>query len=307
MLLTMPETVGQVEEAFRMLGRGEAVNCPRQRGAVEGTVLNVMWALAPAVGAMGVKAYPIVRTDVTQGASFTFLLYGLPGGGLEAILEAGVLGQRRTGAASAVATKYLARPDSETLTIFGTGWQAESQVEAVAGVLPRLSHVLVVGRSRTRRDQFVEKAQRVLGVPVESADPEFAVREADVIVTATGAGEPIFDGSWLSAGTHVNAVGVNLAEKRELDAETLHRADRVVADSGEVARLESGDLFRNSFDFGHLEEMGEVVATGRTRDKREEDQITVFESHGLALQDLICAVGVLEMARERGIGSELPV
>lgn len=305
-LLTMPEAIEAVEEAFGLLGRGDAVNCPRRRGVARNAVLNVMWALAPTLGAMGVKVYPIVRTDVTQGASFTFLLYELPGGGLNAILEAGVLGQRRTGAASAVATKYLARPDSETLTVFGAGWQAESQVEAVAQVLPRLARVLVVGRSPERRDRFVEKMRARLSIPFETPDPESAVREANVLITATGSSEPLFDGAWLSPGVHVNAVGSNLAEKRELDAETLRRASRVVADSVEVARLEGGDLLRNSFEFGGLEELGALVA-GNAPGRQEANEITVFESHGLALEDLVCAARVLHRARELGVGVKLPM
>jgi alanine dehydrogenase len=304
--LTMPEAIEAVEEAFELLGRGAAVNCPRRRGVARDAVLNVMWALAPTLGAMGVKAYPIVRTDVTQGASFTFLTYNLPDGGLQAIFEAGVLGQRRTGATSAVATKYLADPDSETLTVFGAGWQAESQVEAVAQVLPRLSRVLVVGRSRERRDRFIEKLRSALGIPFETPGAEEAVREADVLITATGSSEPLFDGAWLSPGVHVNAVGSNLAEKREIDAETLRRASRVVADSIEVARLESGDLLRNGFDFRGLEELGAIVA-GSAPGRRGADEITVFESQGLALEDLTCAVRVLRRARERGVGMELPV
>jgi ornithine cyclodeaminase/alanine dehydrogenase len=305
-LLPIREAVEAVEDAFRLLGRGDALNCPRRRGTVRGAVLNVMWALAPSLGAMGVKVYPIVRADVTRGSSFTFLLYGLPDGGLEAILEADTLGQRRTGAASAIATKYLARQDSETLAIFGAGWQAESQVEAVAHVLPRLRRVLVVGRSPERRDRFIAEMRRRTGLPVEAAKPESAVRGSDVIITATGSSEPVFDGNWLVPGTHVNAVGSNFAEKRELDAEALHRADQVVVDSAEVARLESGDLLINGFDQERLKELGTIVA-GRAPGRRETNEITVFESHGLALQDLACAVRVLRRALELGAGAELPM
>jgi alanine dehydrogenase len=304
-LLTLPEAIEAVEEAFSLLGRGDAVNCPRRRGAAGDAVLNVMWALAPTFGAMGVKAYPIVRTDVTQGSSFTFIMYNLPDGGLDAIVQAGVLGQRRTGAASAVATKYLANRDSETLTVFGAGWQAESQIEAVAQVLPRVARVLVVSRSRDRRDRFIEKLRPRLDITFETPETEDAVREADVLITATGSSEPLFDGAWLSPGAHVNAVGSNFAQKREIDAETLRRASRVVADSIEVARLESGDLLRNSFDFQGLEELGAIVA-GRVPGRRGADEITVFESQGLALEDLACAVRVIRRARELGVGMELP-
>jgi alanine dehydrogenase len=303
-LLPIPEAVGAVEHAFKMLGLGEAVNCPRRRAKARGAVLNVMWAIAPALGVMGVKSYPIVRTDVTQGSSLTLVLYGLPDGKLEAIFEADTLGQRRTGAASAVATKYLARPESEVLAVFGAGWQAESQVTAVAQVLPRLRRVLVVGRSEQKRDKFVAKISSEVGLPVEGAASEEAVRAADVIITITGSAEPLFDGAWLKPGTHINAAGSNFADKRELDAETVRRAARVVADSAEVARLESGDLISNGFDWERLDELGSVVV-GEVPGRRTEKEITIFESQGLALEDLACAAEVLRRARAAGAGVAL--
>lgn len=305
-LLPILEAIESVEQGFQLLGTGEATNYPRQRGNSPGATLNVMWAMAPTLGAMGVKVYPIVRTDVTQGSSFTFLLYGLPEGKLEAVIEADTLGQRRTGAASAVATRHLARPESETLAIFGAGWQAESQVEAVVRVLPRLRRVFVVGRSVERRDRFIEKMRGNLKLPIAPAGPEEAVRAADVIITITGSSEPVFDGAWLREGTHVNAAGVSFPNKRELDSETLRRAARVVADSAESARIDGGDLFLNDFEWDRMEELGPIIA-GRLPGRRTEEEITVFESHGLALEDLVCAVKVLARARESGIGTELPI
>jgi alanine dehydrogenase len=305
-LLPVSEAIPAVEGAFKLLGLGEAVDCPRRRARAGGAVLNVMWAIAPTLGAMGVKSYPVVRTDVTQGSSLTFVMYGLPGGDLEAIIEVDTLGQRRTGAASAVATRYLARPESEVLTVFGAGWQAEGQVEAVVQSLPRLRKLLVVGRSEERRDRFVAKMRERFDLAVEGAAPEEAVRAADVLVTVTGSAEPLFDGAWLKPGTHINAAGSNYAEKRELDAETVRRADLVVADSAAVARVESGDLIRNDFDWRRLDELGSVVV-GEASGRRTQDEITIFESQGLALEDLVCAVRVLDKAREAGVGIELPV
>lgn len=305
-LLPILEAIESVEQGFQLLGTGEATNYPRQRGNSPGATLNVMWAMAPTLGAMGVKVYPIVRTDVTQGSSFTFLLYGLPEGKLEAVIEADTLGQRRTGAASAVATRHLARPESETLAIFGAGWQAESQVEAVVRALPRLRRVFVVGRSVERRDRFIEKMRGNLKLPIAPAGPEEAVRAADVIITITGSSEPVFDGAWLREGTHVNAAGVSFPNKRELDSETLRRAARVVANSAEAARIDGGDLLLNDFEWDRMEELGPIIA-GRLPGRRTEEEITVFESHGLALEDLVCAVKVLARARESGIGTELPI
>ncbi|QIN78502.1 ornithine cyclodeaminase family protein [Rubrobacter marinus] len=268
-LLPLPDAISSVEDAFGMLGSGEAVDHPRGRAQADGAVLNAMWAIAPTLGAMGIKSYPIVRSDVTQSSTSTFVLYGLPEGRLEAILEADTLGQRRTGAASAVATRRLARPESRVLTVFGAGWQAESQVAALARVLPNLERVLVVGRSEERRDRFVAKMGEALGVGVEAAEAEEAVRAADVLVTITGSADPLFDGAWLKPGAHINAAGSNFAGKRELDATTLQRADLVVADSSEVARLESGDLISNGFDWGRLHELGAVVVGAAPDDARK--------------------------------------
>lgn len=305
-LLTLPDAISAVEDAFGMLGSGEAADHPRGRAGAGGAVLNAMWAIAPTIGAMGVKSYPIVRSDVTQSSTSTFVLYNLPEGRLEAIMEADTLGQLRTGAASAVATKHLARPESKVLTVFGAGWQAESQVAALARVLPNLERVLVVGRSEERRDRFVAKMEENLGVTVEAADPEEAVRAADVLVTITGSTEPVFDGAWLEPGIHINAAGSNFAGKRELDEVAVGRAGLVVADSAEVARLESGDLISNGFDWGRLQEVGAVVV-GKAPGRRTQGEITLFESHGLALEDLACAAKVLDRARDAGAGAELPV
>ncbi len=305
-LLTLPDAISAVEDAFGMLGSGEAVDHPRGRAEAGGAVLNAMWAIAPAIGAMGIKSYPIVRSDVTQSSASTFVLYDLPEGRLEGMMEADTLGQLRTGAASAVATKYLARSESRALSVFGAGRQAESQVAALARVLPNLERVLVVGRSEERRDRFVEKTAKSLGVGVVAADPEEAVRAADVLVTITGSAEPVFDGAWIEPGTHINAAGSNFAMKRELDAVAVGRADLVVADSAEVARLESGDLISNGFDWGRLHELGAVVA-GEAPGRRTEAEITLFESHGLALEDLVCAQMVLDRAREAGIGTAISV
>jgi ornithine cyclodeaminase/alanine dehydrogenase len=290
-LLTIADSIDAVEEGFRLLGRGEAANFPRRRGVFENAILNVMWALAPPLGGMGEKVYPIVRSDVIQGSAFTFLLYGLPVGDLQAILEVNLLGQRRTGAASTVASRYVARPEGETLSIFGAGWQASSQVAAIAHALPALCQVLVV----ERQARFVQQLRAMTGLDVQVAEPRDAVGRADVLVTATGSAEPVFDGAWLRPGTHVNAVGSNFAGKRELDEQAIRRADVLVADSAEAARLETGDLLRNDFEWERLVELG-AIAAGLAPGRSSPEEITMFESHGLALEDLACPVRVTSRA-----------
>src|SRR5258706_6994284 len=146
-LLTMDEALAAVEDAFRAVAHGEAVNVPRQRGAMPGVTINVLCAISTALDATGVKCYPIVRQDITVGSSFTMLVYKISTGALIGVLEADALGQIRTGAASGVATKYLARPESRGMTLFGAGWQARSQLEAISRVLPRLERINLVERA----------------------------------------------------------------------------------------------------------------------------------------------------------------
>jgi alanine dehydrogenase len=304
-LLTIADSIDAVEEGFRLLGRGEAVNYPRRRGVFENAKLNVMWASAPPLGGMGVKVYPIVRSDVTQGSAFTFLLYGLPVRDLQVILGVNLLGQRRTGAASAVASRHGARPEGETLSLFGAGRQASSQVAAIAHALSALRQVLVVARSVERQARFVQQLRAMTGLDIQVAEPRDAVGRADVLVTATGSAEPVFDGGWLRPGTHVNGVGSNFAGNRELDEQEIRRADVVVADSAEAARLETGDLLRNDFEWEWLVELG-AIAAGLAPGRSSPEEITMFESHGLALEDLACAVRVTSRAKRERIGAPLP-
>ena len=304
-LLTTADSIDAMEEGFQFLGTGEAVNYAHRRGVFENAILNVRWVLAPPLGGMGVKVYPIIRSDVTQGSAFRFLLYGLPAGDLQAILETNLLGQRRTGAASAVASRYLARPKSETLSIFCAGWQASSQVVAIAHALPALRQVLVVARSVKRQLRFVQQLRALIGLNVQVAEPWDAVSRADVLVTATDSAEPVFDGAWLRPGMHVNAVGSNFAGKREFDEQAIRQADVVVADSGEAARLESGDLLRNDFEWERLVELG-AIAAGLAPGGSSPEEITIFKSHGLALEDLACVVRVTSRAKRERITAPLP-
>jgi ornithine cyclodeaminase/alanine dehydrogenase len=297
--LSTADAIECVERAFRLLARGEAVNAPRRRSRSGDAVLNVMWALAPSEGVMGVKAYPVVRAGVTQGAVLTLLVYAIDTGELVAMLKADRLGQIRTGAATAVASRAMARPESETLALFGAGFQAETQLRSLALVLPGLRSVRVVSRSAGRRDAFVARMRDELGVDVRAGDAEEAVREADVIVTATGAAEPLFDGEWVKPGTHVNAVGSNASEKREVDAALLNRSAVVVTDDREVAQLDCGDLLRNGWDPAAVPTLGELLL-GVTPGRRDADEITLFESQGLAIQDVVCAAHVLAGADGAG-------
>ena len=310
-LLSMDEAVAAVEAAFSSVATGRAANFPRQRSTHPAVTLNVLAAISEELDAAVVKSYPVVRRDVTVGSSFTVLVYRVSTGVLDGILEARMLGQIRTGAASAVAAKYMARPDSRTMTMFGVGFQAQAQVQAIAKALPALRRVSVVGRSLERAQRFRDDLMASTSLEVVVVeDVERAVAEADVVTTATGARRPLFDGGWLRPGVHVNAIGSNFAEKQELDATAVRRAGRIVVDDMEVARIESGDLItaeaQGALDWGSVRPLSDIVG-GLAPGRASSEEITLFESQGVALEDLAVACRVLERARQRGIGIELPI
>ncbi len=310
-LLTMDSALAAVEQTFRDWANAAAINVPRQRGFLPGVTMNTLSAISTALDAAGVKCYPIIRQDVTVSSSTTMLVYRISTGALIGLMEATTLGQIRTGAASGVATKYLARPDSRLMTMFGAGWQAETQLTAIARVLPKLERVNVISRSPGRARSFCQKMKPHVDVDLVAVDDaRTAVQEADVITTITGSATPVFDGRWLRPGAHINAAGSNFANKRELDTAAVKRAGGIVADDVALARLESGDLLgaeaEAGFDWSAVRPLSDVVA-GRAAGRASPDEITLFESHGLGLEDLAAACRVLDLARERGVGMEIPI
>lgn len=303
-LLDTDVAYSAADEAFRLLGTRDATNGVRQRTVHGAATVNVMAAVAPTLDLMGVKTYPVVRTDVTQGSAFTLQLFALATGELTAVLRAGTLGNRRTAAATAVATSVLARADSRALTVFGTGWVAREQVTATLHQRPGLEQVIAVGRSPERLTAFCTEMEQLAGVPVTPGDAEKAVRAADIVITATGSRTPVFDGSWLQPGTHVNAVGSNYAEKQEIDAATVASAGAIVVDDFDVARRDCGDLLLGLNDWSTVTSLGKVIA-GTANGRTSDTQITLFESQGLAILDLTAGGRVVALARENGTGVRL--
>ena len=303
-VLTVKDCVGWLEEAFRAYASGQGRNISRARVKHPGGTLHVLPAADLAADAIGLKAY----TSGRSGTRFSVLLYRASTGELLALLEADYLGQVRTGAASGVATKYLAREDARQLGVYGSGRQAASQVAAVAAVRP-LESITVWSRDPEHRARFAQEMSEQLGVPAQAANaPEEAARGQDVIVTMTTARDPVLLGEWLEPGVHVNAAGSNSLLRRELDDAAVQRAGLVVVDSRQQARIEAGDLLspaeRGVVEWDQLVELADVVAgTGQRRTSR--DEITLFESQGLGLEDVATAMRVYERAKAEGIGQEL--
>lgn len=306
-LLTMPIALEAVETAFRRLAGGEAVAHPRQRLHLEGkSYLHYMAAGDAAGGYMGMKIY----TSSREGLRFVVPLFNAESGEMLALIEADYLGQMRTGAATGVATKLLSRPDAKVVGIIGTGLQARTQLEAVAAVR-RIERVLAYGRDAQRREEFAREMTLKLGLRIEATKSlEEVASAADILVTATTASQPIVKGEWLKPGTHINAIGANFPHKRELDAAAVSRADVIFVDSLEQSKTEAGDLIHafesNAARWDTLRELAELVA-GRVSGRSAREQITLFKSNGLSIEDIVTAGRVYELAREKGIGAEVRI
>ena len=307
-LLTMKDALACVDEAFRLLASGDAMNKPRQRVRADKLMLHVLPAGSSALGYVGLKAY----TTGPSGARFYFLMFDAASGELVSLMEADRLGQIRTGAASGVATRYLAREAASRVGIYGTGWQARSQLEAIV-VVRSIESVVAYGRNQERREKFCEEMSETLGLPVTPCDsPEAVAADADVdiIVTVTNSREPVLRGEWLRPGQHINAAGSNNLRRLEIDADAVTSSSFIATDSVEQAKIECGDLAdvveSGGISWDDVHELADVVA-GNTTARQNDDDITLFESQGLAIEDLAAAKHVYEAGREQGRGRALDI
>lgn len=304
-LLGMADAIVAVERAFAARARGQAFDIPRVRTRMPGGHLHILQCGSTELNMVGFKAYYIRPKEHTS----LLQLIDRERGNLIAILEAHWLGQVRTGAATAVAANHLARKDASVIGLFGSGRQATTQLEAICtGRLIR--EVKVYSRDAGRLAAFCDVMSRRLGMAVTpAATTEKVVRGSDIIITATRGGGPVFDGRWIEPGQFIAAIGVNALDRVEIDVETIRRADRIVVDSRDVARNESGDLLP-AYEQGYIyweniPDLGEVVIGGLGR--ASEEEVILFESHGMGIQDLYCGATMLEQARTQGLGSALPL
>jgi ornithine cyclodeaminase/alanine dehydrogenase-like protein (mu-crystallin family) len=306
-LLPMPAAIDALETAFRqqhVAGEQQAINRPRQRLQPPGAILHFMPAAVPGMGVYGFKAYTVARPGV---ARFAVLLFSTQDGRLLALMEADQLGQIRTGAASGLATRLLARSDAQSVAIIGAGWQARSQVQAVCAVRA-IKTIHAVGRDPARLRAFCEEMSRDVSVAVTPAESaEAAVRAADIIITATSSKEPVVFGEWLQPGQHLNVMGSNWANRREVDERAIARSDLLVIDSKEQGMQEAGDLLvpiqQGALRWDGVHELQEAAAGAVGR--KTPEQITLFKSLGLALEDMAVAAHVYAEARKQGVGEEL--
>lgn len=303
-LLTMQDALDAVEEGFRHWAQGQATNDPRRRLRVAGGYLQFMAAADHALNITGFKAYTTGRAG-----GFLVNIYRADTGELLAILQAGWLGAVRTGAASGVATKYMALPDASIVGCIGAGYQARTQIEAVCAVRP-VREVRVFSRTPEKRQAFAQEMTTHLGIPVRAVESAQAcVEGAHIVITITNSREPVFNGEWLSPGVHINAAGSNSWTRREVDETTIRRANLIVADQMEDAKAECGELIwaveRGIIRWDQVRDLRDVVG-GLLPGRPSPNAITLFESQGLALEDIVTAWRVYQKAQQRGVGKELP-
>ena len=288
-LLTPADAVPVIEECFRRLARGAVENMPRRRLAVPGGAYAVMAATDAELGVAGTKSYAVVDGR----AAFVVCLFSLGDGSLVAVIEADRLGQLRTGAASGVAAAYLARPGAASVGVIGCGQQADAQLAAIRAAVPTVERALAWCRNPDRLAGFCERTG------AEPADGAQDAAACDVVVTITTSKDPVLRGEWLRPGALVCAVGANQPRSRELYNVVLQRAAFVCCDSGEQARLESGDLIdpvaTGVLDWLEVHELQEVVA-GEQPGRQSDEDVVVFKSNGLAAWDLAVAARVVELA-----------
>jgi alanine dehydrogenase len=306
-VLDMQTALQAVEETSRKQASGEVVVHARRRFELpSGGFFHYMAAADFQAGYIAMKQYTYVRGTMR----FLVPLYATASGELLALMEADYLGQLRTGAASGMATKYLARPNARVAAIIGTGGQARTQLEAIA-LVRQLESARVYGRNAERRQRFAEEMSKRTGISVEAAPSAAeATRAADIICTATTSSEPVLHGADLSAGQHINAIGANHAHKRELDDAAVAKADVILVDCIEQSRQESGDLILgfhgDEARWARVKELAELVA-GKAAGRSSDREITVFKSNGIASWDLAVAVHVYTAARQKGLGRKLPL
>jgi ornithine cyclodeaminase/alanine dehydrogenase-like protein (mu-crystallin family) len=298
-LIDIGTAVEALAAVFMSLAKAAAINHPRRRYRLIDGQLNVMLAADGLSRRFALKAYG------GSGVSCHHVLLYSADEGLLAIIEAGLLGQIRTGAASGLATRLLARPEARRLGLIGAGRQARTQLLAVAHVRP-LESVDVFARDGSRLEAFCALMRKETGLPVRpAASARAAVEAADIVVTATKAASPVIAAAWLRAGMHVNTIGANAAARQELEAEAFAGAVMIVVDDVEQARTEAGELIelarQDRLDWSRVRALADIVAEPPVK----RHGITIFKSLGTAIEDLAAASIVYDRAMQAGIGAKV--
>jgi alanine dehydrogenase len=300
-VLTMEMALEAVEAGLRKMALDEVQNVPRARSQTDHVMLHVMSASAKTLGYSGYKAYATGR----RGSHFHVALFDGKTGGLLALIQADYLGQVRTGAASGVATQYMARPDATEVGLFGSGKQARTQIQAVCKVR-NVRRVQVYSPHAERRQLFCQEMTGICQTEVQPVPrPEMAAEDKDIVITATSSREPVLSGNWIAEGTHLNVIGSNFLGKSEVDPVTVRLCDSIVVDSKDQARLEAGDfvqaLEEGAVHWTDIHELGQIII-GRYTGRAHPQDVTMFKSLGIAIEDVATAAKVYEAAKAKNLG-----
>jgi ornithine cyclodeaminase/alanine dehydrogenase len=311
---TMKMCMEAVESAFADLAKGDAnmpLRTPIALPDKQGLAL-FMPAHLKGMGALGAKVVSVYKNNIKSHnlpvVLGTILILDEDTGFPISIMDGGFLTAMRTGAVSGVATKYMARGDAKVATVFGTGVQALTQVLAVHEARPLERLVVHSLDTDEAKQKFADDVVQRTGVKVEVAkDPAGAIGEADIVILATSAADPIVEGDWFREGTHINGIGSHAPKMRELDAKSVQRS-RIICDLTDACKAEAGDFIIPA-DAGEWSwdkvagNLGDVVL-GKVKGRTSPDEVTLFKSVGLAIQDMSAAKLVFDEASKRGIGAE---
>jgi alanine dehydrogenase len=305
-LLTMDDVVNTMENAFNEIGKGLTWNRPRSRIRLPRGFHHLMAASLSEPNVFGLKTY----TSFRKGIRFMTLLYDGEQGDLLCIVQGGRCSQMRTGAVSAVGTKYMSNEDSKTVGIIGTGFQGRAQLEGVCTVR-NITSIKAYDRDNEACENFCREMSKVLNIEITPVkEPEECISDSDIVITMTTAREPILFGSWLKEGMHINAAGSNHWIRREVDDEVIKKANSVVVDSKEDAYVEAGDLLypieRGIIRWDQIHELADLVS-GKVVSRKSSSDITLFESQGIAISDIATAALAYERAKAEGLGQEIPL
>lgn len=305
-LLTMTGALEWTGRSLKDRALGRAIDVPRARIAMPAGVQHLLQAASLELGLNGFKYY---YTRPAGRCHYVHLI-DTDSGKLAAIIESKWLSMVRTGAASGIATRALALPDASIVGQIGAGQQGVGQLEAVCAVR-KIRTARVFSRDAAKREAFCQKMAQQLGievVPVVSGAE--AVKGAHIVNVITQSAVPVLRGEWLEPGQHINAAGSNALSRQEIDLEAVKRCDLITVDSRETARRECGDLLpaveRGLLRWDALTDIGEVLA-GLRPGRTAAGQITLYESHGMGVQDIYVGKHLLDLARAGNIGVDLPI
>lgn len=306
----MKASISIIEDAFRKHAKGETLMPKRLHVAVDGMKggLRIMPAALLGKRAVGFKTISGAPGSRRPGSTyFLMVLFDPDEGSLLSIMAADTITRLRTGAASGVATKYLARRDSQTLGLYGAGVQARTQLEGVASVRS-IRKVTAYDVSKERLEDFRRQMSPKLGIDITAASDPSEPASSDIVVTATTSDKPFLMSGWVHPGTHINAMGANAPTKSEIDPDLMKRA-KIFVDFREQVLAEAGDIInmiksRELKETDISAELGELVV-GAKDGRKSAEEITLFKSVGVAIEDLALALEVYGRARKLSIGKEI--